>query len=69
MKRKYYGIIIIIAVLLLVNEFTKTIPVEGLFSLTAIICIIMYIGYLNTSIREMKNRIEKLEKSIEKNND
>ncbi len=69
MKRKYYVIIIAIAVLFLINEFTKAISMEGFLSLVAIIGIIIYIGYINTSIREMKHRIEILEKNIQKNND
>lgn len=66
MKRKYYGMIVVIAVLFLINGFTKSISMEGFLSLVAIIGIIIYIGYINTSIREMKHRIEILEKNIQK---
>lgn len=66
MNRKYYGIIVVIAVLFLINGFTKSISMEGFLSLVAIIGIIIYIGYINTSIREMKHRIEILEKNIQK---
>lgn len=57
--------VLIVVVIILLSVQSKSIQTEGLFTIAITVCIILYIGYLNTSIREMKIKIEKLEKDIE----
>ncbi len=65
MKKGSIKVVLIILGILLMNEISKKISVSGTFTLFVSIGIIIYIGYINTSIRELKKRVEQLENQLE----
>jgi len=64
MKQNYKIILIIISIFVL-NEISKIISIEGLFYISLFIAIIFYIGYINKSIWELKDKVKLLEEKLE----
>lgn len=59
--KETYKIILVIILIFALDRISKIISLEGLFYIALFIGIILYIGYINTSIRELKDRVKQLE--------
>lgn len=64
MKQGYKIILVIIAILVL-DEVSRIISIDGLFYVALFIGIIFYIGFINTSINELRIRVKQLESKQE----
>ena len=58
--------ILVVVVFLVVNKVQAILPLEAVFYLGGFVGIMLYIGYINTSIYNLKLRVKALEKVVKR---
>ena len=65
MKKEYLPLAIIFIIIIALNVILDTFPIEGILSYGAIVCVLLYLGNIQTHLKELKDRVTQLEKHIE----
>ena len=59
-------LIVVIIVFLVVNSIKPVLPLEAVFYMGGLVGIMLYIGYINRSIYDLKRRVMELETVLKK---
>ncbi|MBF4693093.1 hypothetical protein [Fusibacter ferrireducens] len=59
-------LILVVVVFLIVNKVQAIFPLEAVFYLGGFVGIMLYIGYINTSIYDLKLRVKALEMVVKR---
>ncbi len=59
-------LIVVIIVFLVVNSIKQVLTLEAVFYMGSLVGIMLYIGYINTSIYDLKRRVMELETVLKK---
>lgn len=64
MKKEYLPIVITISILIALNVFFNTLPLDGIFYLVVYILAILYIGNIRSQQKALSDRVSKLEQDL-----
>ncbi len=65
MKKEDLPLVIVFVILIALNVILDTFPIEGIISVGAVVCFLIYLGNIQTHLKELNDRVTYLEKHIE----